>query len=113
VLWVVVILVGTSWPKLSLGPDAAGLDKVAHFSAYAILAALSLRATRTPHRWRTVLTVFVCIAAIGAVDEWHQSFIPGRSMSLLDWCADAGGALLGTLAVRFLPFLTPRRPQLT
>jgi VanZ family protein len=113
VLWVVVILVGTSWPRLSVGPDAAGLDKVAHFSAYAVLAALSLRATRTPQRWSTLLAVVIVIAALGAVDEWHQTFIPGRSMSLLDWCADASGALIGTLAVHFLPFLTPRRPQLT
>jgi VanZ family protein len=113
VLWVVVILVGTSWPRLSLGRDAAGLDKVAHFTAYAILAALSLRATLTPRHWRTLVAVVLSIAALGAVDEWHQSFIPGRSMSLLDWLADSSGAVVGTLAVRFIPFLTPRRPQLT
>jgi VanZ family protein len=109
-LWVAVILVGTSWPRLSLGPDAAGLDKIAHFSAYAILAALSLRATREPQAWRSFVAVIVSIAALGAVDEWHQSFIPGRSMSFLDWCADASGGVVGTLAIRFLPFLSPRRP---
>ncbi len=113
VLWVAVILVGTSWPKLSLGRDGAGLDKVAHFTAYAILAALSLRATLFPRSWRTVIAVILSIAALGAVDEWHQSFIPGRSMSLIDWFADSSGAVAGTLAVRFIPFLTPRRPQLT
>ena len=113
VLWVAVILVGTSWPRLSVGPDAAGLDKVAHFCAYAILAALSLRATRTPRRWSSLFAVVLSIAALGAVDEWHQSFIPGRSMSLLDWLADSSGAVAGTLVVRFIPFLTPRRPQLT
>lgn len=109
-VWVAVILVGTSWPELTLGADTAGLDKVAHFSAYAILAALSLRATRSPRSWPVLCAVVASIATLGAVDEWHQSFIPGRSMSLPDWFADTAGALVGTLAVRYLPVLTPRRP---
>ena len=50
----------------------------------------------------------LAIAAFGAVDEWHQQFIPRRSMSLHDWFADSAGALLGTMMVRFVPFLQPR-----
>ncbi len=109
ILWVAIILVGTSWPKLKLGPDDLALDKVAHFTAYAILAALTLRATLTPRRWATCAAVLVGIACLGAVDEWHQSFIPGRSMSAADWVADVSGGLLGIALVRFVPFLTPRR----
>ena len=30
----------------------------------------------------------------GALDELHQSFVPGRSVSLSDWIADSVGALL-------------------
>lgn len=112
VLWLAIVLVGTSWPKLALGPDGLGLDKVAHFSAYAILAALSLRATLTPRRLTTLVAVVVGVSLLGAIDEWHQSFIPGRSMSLADWVADTAGAGLGVLAVRVIPFLTPRRRPL-
>ena len=36
--------------------------------------------------------------AYGATDEWHQSFVPGRTADLTDLRADATGALLGTAA---------------
>jgi uncharacterized protein YfiM (DUF2279 family) len=110
VVWVAIILIGTSWPGVSLGPDGLPLDKVAHFGAYAVLAALILRATRTPHEWRTALVVLVVVSLFGAVDEWHQSFIPRRSMSFADWIADTLGAVCGVLAARSIPFLTRTRP---
>ena len=34
-------------------------------------------------------------AAYAATDEWHQSFVPGRSADVHDWYADAIGALVG------------------
>lgn len=94
-LWAVVILIGTSWPSISVGPDVSGLDKLVHFGMYAVL---------------TVLVLGVLL--LGAVDEWHQAFIPGRSTSLADWFADSLGAVAGALAVRLLPFLAPARPGL-
>lgn len=110
-VWVIFILVATSWPGISVGPDALALDKVFHFSAYAILAALMLRATLSPRAWGTVFAVWAIVACFGALDEWHQAFIPRRSMSLADWIADTAGALVGVLGVRLIPFLTPsRRP---
>lgn len=110
-VWLVVILIGTSWPGVNLGPKGLDLDKVAHFGAYAVLAALVLRATLTPREWGTLAAVVILVSVFGAVDEWHQSFIPRRSMSFLDWCADTAGALVGALTARYLPFLTSRRPQ--
>jgi uncharacterized protein YfiM (DUF2279 family) len=112
-VWLAIVLVGTSWPRLVLGPDGVGLDKIAHFSAYAILAALALRATLTPRRLVTAVGVVVLVSVLGGIDEWHQSFIPGRSMSGADWMADTAGAIVGTLAVRLIPFLTPRRRPLS
>lgn len=112
-LWVALILVGTSWPRIHLGPPDLALDKVAHFTAYAVLAALMLRATLRPRHVGTMVAVVLAVSAFGAVDEWHQSFIPSRSMSLLDWVADTAGAIVGVLSVRFVPFLSSRRPQLT
>jgi VanZ family protein len=34
-------------------------------------------------------------AAYGATDEWHQSFVPGRTADVHDWYADALGACVG------------------
>jgi VanZ family protein len=77
-----------------------------------VLAALCLRAQRQPLSLRSLVIVVASVSLLGAVDEWHQSFIPGRSMSFFDWCADTLGALSGALVARRIPFLTPRRPSL-
>lgn len=110
-VWVAVILIGTSWPGISVGPDGLGYDKVAHFTAYGVLSALSLRATRTPFSWLTLGLVILGISAFGAVDEWHQSFIPRRSMSFADWIADTSGGIVGALVARFVPFFAPSRSR--
>ena len=34
------------------------------------------------------------VPLIGALDEWHQLYVPGRDASVYDWIADA----LGTFA---------------
>ncbi len=42
-------------------------------------------------------------AAVGAFDEWHQSFTPGRSGNdLWDWLADVTGGFLGAWIGRLL-----------
>lgn len=111
-LWAVVILIGTSWPSISVGPDVSGLDKLVHFGMYAVLTVLVLRSTATPRAVPTLVAVVLGVLLLGAVDEWHQAFIPGRSTSLADWFADSLGAVAGALAVRLLPFLAPARPGL-
>lgn len=41
--------------------------------------------------------ILVAIGSLfAASDEWHQSFIPGRDASVLDWISDCVG-ILGTL----------------
>jgi VanZ family protein len=74
-------------------------DKLEHFTIYAVLAFLAARAT---DRWPGLavrgvwLWVAAGVALYGASDELHQSFVPTREMSLLDWIADALGALAGS-----------------
>ena len=43
------------------------------------------------------LAIVLLISCFGALDEWHQQFIPQRSMDLLDWTADTVGATVGVL----------------
>jgi VanZ family protein len=98
-LWLGAILTATSLPSRVL-PDATFryADKALHFTMYAGLAFLFARAmddpARTP-RYRAVLAAFLLTMAIGALDEWHQKFIQGRSTELADWIADSAGGLLG------------------
>jgi VanZ family protein len=58
------------------------LDKVAHFIAYAVLA-LAISLWPGEKRWKarplgTALLIVLLASLYGAVDEVHQSFVPGR-----------------------------------
>jgi VanZ family protein len=74
-------------------------DKTAHLWAYAGLAVLAVRAVGggLPCRvaLRVALLAFAIAAGYGISDELHQLFVPGRSGDLLDWFADASGAVVG------------------
>jgi VanZ family protein len=110
-LWAGVILFGTSLPQEIVPVQTAKYDKVLHFSIYTVFSFLLTRQlTETTTRWRAAAIAVVFAMVFGALDEWHQRFIPGRSTELADWRADSIGALTGALAsVAFLR----RRTQTT
>lgn len=111
-VWIVVILIGTSWPSISVGPDdIIGFDKMVHFTMYAISAVLMGRAFDAPLSGRVFALLLVGLSLFGAVDEWHQGFIPGRSTSFYDWVADTLGVLVGLLFVRHYSRTTPPRQE--
>lgn len=73
-------------------------DKSAHAAGYIVLGVTVVRALAggLPAR----ITAAVALGAIaittayGASDEWHQSFVPGRSSDVADLYADAVGAVI-------------------
>jgi VanZ family protein len=97
VLWAAVLFLLSAQPD----PPGAGLfdwipagDKLAHFALYAVLGALlawGRGVERRPPHWAAVSAG----ALYGASDEWHQSFVPGRQVSAVDWAADACGVAAG------------------
>ena len=92
------MLVATSVPNPPVPQGLARFDKVVHFAMYALLAGLVVWAwagRRTSAM--VIIATLLIVAAYGALDEWHQQFIPGRSMELNDWLADSAGALVGAL----------------
>lgn len=81
-------------------------DVVFHILVYLILAALFLRALKNTSPNFSLLkiltiTIFFCIL-YAISDEFHQAFVPGRSVSALDVLMDGVG---GVLAVGLNPFL--------
>jgi VanZ family protein len=80
-------------------------DKVLHFFAFAVLAwtlALWIRPQRwLSHPWIYSLVVVVVVAVFGALDEYHQSFVPRREVSFYDWVADVSGAIAAVIVFRF------------
>ena len=98
-VWSLAILFLTSIPSPQISAPKNS-DKVVHFAVYAVLGFLAARAANVrPGRIATAVVVVVCITVFGAIDEWHQAFIPGRFPSVEDWVADSVGGLVGSLVV--------------
>ncbi len=119
--WFTVLCILSSMSQPGPRVDVVGIDKVQHLCYFAIggtllLLALALRvknartALATAPWGKLGFTVFLAGAAVGWLDEWHQSFTPGRSgLDFYDWIADLVGSLaavplakivLGRLATR-------------
>jgi VanZ family protein len=108
--WMALIFVLSDQPVLLSVPDNALLDivfkKSAHIFTYAILMGLVLWAlggrggapNGTPNRPHTLLA-FALVLAYAASDEFHQSFVPGRTSRWTDVAVfDLAGACIGWLA---------------
>jgi len=90
--------------KLPVPPVFDFQDKFLHAGAYFVMAVFSWRAFRYLRRDEKALawTGFLFCCFYGVSDEWHQSFVPGRSVSVWDWAADTSGAALANyLIVKF------------
>jgi VanZ family protein len=74
---------------------------VAHFTVYAVLAALLWWALAIPGlaARRRLALAFAGAVAFGVSDEWHQSFVPGREVALYDIAVDALGALAAVVGI--------------
>ena len=113
--WVALTLTLTSIPDPEFGPSFPGADKIAHFGVYGVAGFLFVLWRREIGTGAAVAVVWAAIfaAVLGAVDEVHQQWIPGRWMDLLDWAADFAGGTAGGLcsavAASMLPvLLTPK-----
>jgi VanZ family protein len=76
-----------------VSPMRSWLNNGAHVGIYFVLGALVWLAVPLDARRRSFVAVAVC-ATYGFVDEWHQSFVPGRTASVFDWVSDVCGGLL-------------------
>jgi VanZ family protein len=71
--------------------------KLAHFTEYAILGFLAVRAFSNSHKpflrrhWFVITLILVVIYALS--DEYHQSFVPSRTASIFDSLIDVAGGL--------------------
>ncbi len=77
--------------------------KGAHFSAYAALGLCLFSAMNLTFKFKKLWLWSFLVCAIYAIsDEFHQYFVPGRSMELRDVLIDSSGAMLGILIVLFV-----------
>ena len=86
-----------------------------HFIGYGILGSLALRGFAGA-RWQGVTSAAawrsVAFSSLyGITDEYHQSFVPGRSTAVDDWVADTAGAAIAALAILWMARLRRSRPN--
>jgi VanZ family protein len=76
------------------------LRKVAHASEYALLTILWAWALRPATRWNVV--VAAVLAVLYAVsDEYHQTFVEGRSGAVSDVLIDSVGVVIALALLRY------------
>lgn len=85
-----LVIVASSRSRVA-APGISNIDKVGHFLVYGLLATL---VCRMRPGWRGALIGLVAASLFGVTDEWHQSYVPGRSSDPMDWVADTLGAAL-------------------
>ncbi len=79
-----------------------GADKLVHGGLYLILGLSLAWGRRRTGSDVPALLLLLTGVGYGALDEWHQSFVPGRFPSVGDWVADSAGVMLGlVLFARF------------
>ena len=112
-MWAGLIFYLSSMPSVS-SVHLVFKDKIAHFGVYFILAFLFARIVfYTPRNIAERYLFFTAIFFVsiyGASDEFHQSFVPGRTVDFFDWVADTIGAIGG--AGSFWLIYKWRRPKM-
>jgi hypothetical protein len=95
VLQMLLIFIASSIPNLGGLPGGMS-DKSGHALGYGILGAVLLRALAGGRldgiTWRRAGAALLLAVLYGISDEFHQSFVPGRSPDRLDVLADTLGA---------------------
>jgi len=98
--WMGVLFWLSNQPSIDAPLLFTGQDKIFHAGIYGILGLFLLGTMRRPLAGYTTrqISLSVIIASLyGISDEFHQSFVPGRSPDVWDWAADTTGALLAVL----------------
>ena len=88
--------------------------KAGHFTVYAVLAFLLIRAFRTGSaqrwHWQWALYSFFIVGIYALLDEYHQTFTTSRTGSIYDSLIDLTG---GACMLFVLWLLSLRKPKLT
>ena len=102
VTWFVVLWwLSSGTPEIKNAPKIPHLDKVAHFcyfmaGGFCFANFLYLQKLESWSWKRIILITLLVGAAVGGIDEYHQTKTPGRTGNDLgDWCADISGTLAG------------------
>lgn len=89
------------------------IRKYAHVAEYFCLGVSSALFFRELLRGKTVYLLWSVLLGFlyACSDEWHQTFVPGRSGSFSDVCIDLAGIAIGTGLLALICFLSRSRKR--
>ncbi|WKJ90119.1 VanZ family protein [Methylomonas montana] len=100
--WIGILFAESSQPPAKIMGEVSGLDKLAHFVAFGVLA-FFLCAVAFCVNDKPAVPLFsmpLLVSALsGILEEGYQMTVPGRAGSLLDLTADLSGAAFVILLV--------------
>ena len=112
ILWQgTLFLLSSSSHVAEVTPAIPNFDKIAHFGFFfggsGLLSAFLYRLRPDRPNWPAIFGwVIAVIAVTGCLDEYHQTFTPGRSGNdPFDWLADVAGATAGAFVFKSLHHL--------
>lgn len=108
-MWALVIFTFSAMPSLhasELFVQDYVIKKSAHIIEYAILFTLIYRATKKKFMLSFMLTILFSIS-----DEFHQSFVLGRTSSTLDLGFDLTGANIAAYILWKLPLIRKKKQK--
>ena len=83
-------------PRFALAIVNATWDKFVHFTYFGTMAFFLWVAAGK----RYDIAVWVIVIFVGAADETHQAYVPGRSSDIRDWLADGLGAAAALIVMQ-------------
>jgi VanZ family protein len=90
------------------------IRKTGHFTEYFILSLLILRGLRAEKQGAHLAWALGAIAIVGcyaAFDEFHQSFVPGRTAAVSDVLLDTAGGIAAQVVVALVILLADMRKK--
>jgi VanZ family protein len=90
------------------------IRKCAHLTEYFILSMLILRGIRAGEKGmhlRWALVTILIIAGYAALDEYHQSFVPGRTAAVGDVLIDTSGGIAAQIVASLFVLLGKAREK--
>lgn len=107
VLWMSTIFYKSSQNSSGVSTTTSWMGHLVEYGVLTLLLVLASAKT-TAVDWKWLLVAVTLFAALyGVSDELHQSFVPGRTASVLDWMTDVFGALGVTLSLNERFFKRP------
>jgi len=98
-IWFCLIWILSSLPSQHIpSVNITCFDKLEHIGVYAVLSCL-LGYWLSFKDWKLtiVILIYLLLLLLAGLDEYHQTYIPGREVSLYDFMANSAGIIIGFL----------------